>query len=437
MSDRPIAVLIAALGGEGGGVLTDWIVAAAMAADLPVSATLDPRRRAAHRRHDLLCRDFPRLTHAALGGRKPLFGLYPSPGGIDLMLASEVIEAGRALELGFVTPDRTILAAATHRIYAVVEKSAMADGRFDASRILDAAASLARRPILFDLTRSARTRELSLNAVLLGIAAASGVLPMPRENFVAAIRESGIAVAANLAAFELGCALAEAGVPTELQPRDDRARSPLDRDATALIGTVHRDFPAEAAPLVEEGVRRLVDYQDLAYARRYYERARKVAALDRDGALTASVARHLALWMAYEDVIRVADLKTRPERFAKVRAEIRARPDEPVRVREFLKPGLDEIGAVLPAPHRRRAGALVEPPRQPVLSADEASKHDGVGLSAAVATGADATDAAHQLSLRRGGSRDRGVAQRDRRRGCDRPCLGARDRRMRAAPQRL
>jgi indolepyruvate ferredoxin oxidoreductase beta subunit len=272
------------------------------------------------------------------------------------MLASEVIEAGRALELGFVTPDRTTLAAATHRIYAVVEKSAMADGRFDATRILDAASALAKKPILFDLTRSERTRELSLNAVMLGIAAASGVLPMKRETYEAAIREAGIAVAQNQAAFELGCALAETGVPAELQPRDDRTRSPLDRDANALIGTVHRDFPAEAAPLVEEGVRRLVDYQDLAYARRYYERVRKVAALDRDGALTSSVARHMALWMSYEDVIRVADLKTRPERFAKLRAEIRARPDEPVRVREFMKPGLDEIGAVLP----HRMGAALQ-----------------------------------------------------------------------------
>jgi indolepyruvate ferredoxin oxidoreductase beta subunit len=52
--------------------------------------------------------------------------------------------------------------------------------------------------------------------------------------------------------------------------------------------------------------------------------------------------------MSYEDVIRVADLKTRPERFAHVRDEIRARPDEPVNVTEFLKPGIDEVSAVLP-----------------------------------------------------------------------------------------
>jgi indolepyruvate ferredoxin oxidoreductase, beta subunit len=33
---RPIKILIAALGGEGGGVLTDWIVAAAAQQGFPV-----------------------------------------------------------------------------------------------------------------------------------------------------------------------------------------------------------------------------------------------------------------------------------------------------------------------------------------------------------------------------------------------------------------
>ena len=39
---RPVTVLIGALGGEGGGVLTDWIVSAATALDLPVQSTSIP-----------------------------------------------------------------------------------------------------------------------------------------------------------------------------------------------------------------------------------------------------------------------------------------------------------------------------------------------------------------------------------------------------------
>jgi indolepyruvate ferredoxin oxidoreductase beta subunit len=113
-----------------------------------------------------------------------------------------------------------------------------------------------------------------------------------------------------------------------------------------LLAEAAARCPAEAIEIVEEGLRRLADYQDDDYARLYLER------LDRfQGAapkLVAEVARRLALWMAYEDVIRVADLKSRPERFQSVRAEIRAKPDEPVRVTEFFKPGIEEVAAILP-----------------------------------------------------------------------------------------
>ncbi len=68
-----------------------------------------------------------------------------------------------------------------------------------------------------------------------------------------------------------------------------------------------------------------------------------------DYRLTSETGRHLALWMSYEDVIRVADLKTRASRYARVRAETGAKPHEPVRVVEYLKPGVDEICAILPA----------------------------------------------------------------------------------------
>ena len=53
-SPRPITMLIAALGGEGGGVLTQWIVSAAAQAGFPGAEHIDSRRRATHRRHHLL-----------------------------------------------------------------------------------------------------------------------------------------------------------------------------------------------------------------------------------------------------------------------------------------------------------------------------------------------------------------------------------------------
>src|SRR5260370_2319648 len=88
-------------------------------------------------------------------------------------------------------------------------------------RILRAAREMARRPILFDLTHSVATRQLPLNAVLLGAVAGSGVLPIDRAGFEAAIRETGIAVDGNLAAFAAGYKLASEGPTAAVAPPQD------------------------------------------------------------------------------------------------------------------------------------------------------------------------------------------------------------------------
>jgi indolepyruvate ferredoxin oxidoreductase, beta subunit len=345
---RPLTILIGALGGEGGGVLTDWIVAAAMAADLPVQSTSIPGVAQRTGATTYYVEIFP-TTNAALAGRRPVLGLYPCPGDIDVVIASELLEAGRAVENGYVTAERTTLIAATHRIYAVAEKQQMADGRFDASRILRAAREMARQPILFDLTHDAATRQLALNAVLLGALAGSDALPIPHDGFAAAIRETGIAVDANLAAFEAGRRLAAEGPRGTTAPRDDRLAAPAGKlGLDELRRTAAAEFPAPAIPFVEEGLRRLVDYQDAAYAQLYLERLRRLRATGLADDTVAEAARHLALWMAYQDIIRVAQLKSRATRFARLRGEVRAKNDEPVRVTEFFKPGIEEVSALLP-----------------------------------------------------------------------------------------
>jgi indolepyruvate ferredoxin oxidoreductase beta subunit len=345
---RPLTILIGALGGEGGGVLTDWLVAAAMAADLPVQSTSIPGVAQRTGATTYYVEIFP-TTNKALAGRRPVLGLYPCPGDIDVAIASELLEAGRAIENGYVTAERTTLIAATHRVYAVAEKQQMADGRFDASRVLRAAREMARQPILFDLTHDPATRQLPLNAVLLGALAGSFALPLARDGFEAAIRESGIAVDSNLAGFAMGYRLASQGPSATTMPRDDRIVAPLGKpDLDTLRQAAAREFPAQAIAFVEEGLRRLVDYQDADYAELYLTRLRRLRAAGIADETLAEAARHLALWMAYQDIIRVAQLKSRATRFARLRDEVRAKPDEPVRVTEFFKPGIEEVSALLP-----------------------------------------------------------------------------------------
>jgi len=97
----------------------------------------------------------------------------------------------------------------------------------------------------------------------------------------------------------------------------------------------------------------MIDYQDVAYAISYLDRLDAVAALEPVGsdsfALTAAVARGLALWMSFEDAIRVADLKIRAARAKRVLQEVRPSPGQLVQVTEFMKPRIEEICGTLPA----------------------------------------------------------------------------------------
>jgi len=375
---EPVTVLIAALGGEGGGVLTEWLVDAAMAADLPVQSISTPGVAQRTGATTYYVEIYPE-THSSLGGRRPVLALYPSPGAVDVMIASELLEAGRAMELGYVSPERTVLIAATHRVYAVVEKSAMTDGRFDSERVLRAAREMPAKAVLFDLSRRPETRSLILNSVLFGAMAASGKLPIPLDGFRDAIRRSGKMVEANLKAFDHGVELATRGVPEDAPAPAatlDLPRRP--RDLQQLVDEAARVFPAEAIRTIEIGLERTAGWQNLKYARRYLERLTPIHEAERQAGgdafpVTAETARRLALWMAYEDLVRVADLKSRADRFEKIRAEVRAKPEEPVHTREFFKPGIDEVAALMPrflgrpirnwAERRRLVGRLHMPLR--------------------------------------------------------------------------
>jgi indolepyruvate ferredoxin oxidoreductase beta subunit len=343
---EPLSIVIAALGGEGGGVLTDWIVSAAEARTFPVQSTSIPGVAQRTGATTYFIELLP-VPDAELGGRKPVFALYPSPGHVDVAIASELIEAGRLLENALVTPDRTLLIASTHRIYSIAEKSAMADGRFDTGRVLKAASELARRAVLCDLAAAARGTGSVLNAVVLGVLAGDDALPFTPDELERAIRAKGVAVESNLRGFAAGLAIARGEVPAAPSAAPDRTvRAPSER----LDAALRQHFPAVLHDIVAQGVARLIDYQDAAYAERYLDRLAPIVAAERsaDRPVGRETARYLALWMSYEDVIRVADLKTRRTRLARVRREVGAAAEQPLQVAEFLKPGIEEVASVLP-----------------------------------------------------------------------------------------
>ncbi len=345
VSSRPLCIVVAAMGGEGGGVLTDWIVEAANASGLAVQSTSVPGVAQRTGATTYYVEIFP-IPLAELGGAEPILALSPSLGEVDLIVATELMEAARSVTRGWSDPGRTHLIASTHRVHAVAEKMEMGDGRYDEDHLRQAIVAGTGGRLLFDMEQAARSAGCIVNAVLLGAIAGSGLLPIAPETFEERITAGGKAVESNLRGFRLGLQAARGEVPAA--PPVSHKRPHAEVDGAGLVAVQLGFLPAAARALAEEGVKRLVAYQDVRYARLYVERLRSLAAATQDEAVLARVARHLAVRMSFEDVIHVARLKTAPARMERIRAEIAARPGQPVVVKDFLKPGLEEVCALMP-----------------------------------------------------------------------------------------
>jgi len=318
---RRITIAILALGGQGGGVLADWLTTLGEAHGYYVQATSVPGVAQRTGSTVYYLEFFP---EEALSGREPVLALMPAPADVDIVIASELMEAGRAILRGFVNKDRTTLITSTHRIYAISEKSAISGGLADSAKVLDAARRDAKALVAFDMDEAASRTGSAISAVMLGAVAASGALSFPRTAFEEAIRTSGIASNANLAGFAAG-----------FEARNGDIAEPTLLDTDAIIAL---------------GVQRMTDYQDEAYAALYRKRLEAFA----DPALKREVARALAVWMSYEDVMRVAQQKVRAARMTTVRAEVNAQPGQILHVTEYMHPRWQELCDTLPAGLGRR-----------------------------------------------------------------------------------
>jgi indolepyruvate ferredoxin oxidoreductase beta subunit len=232
-------------------------------------------------------------------------------------------------------------------------------------------------------------------------------LPIPRAAFEDAIRAAAIAVDANLKGFAVGFEHRFTAVPAGAEAGPPRPQRDGNED---MARRIEEGFPPAAHDILREGVRRLIDYQDTAYGWLYLERMAAVrdaaGAADDHGALIAEAGRHLALRMSYEDIIRVAQLKTDRQRLARVRAEIGAGEREPVVIVDFFRPGIDELCSILPT---------------------------GVGACA----GRAPAPAPRHLRFQPHPGRHREMARRCVQRGRHRRGAGVRDRPMRRAGQGL
>lgn len=353
---QPISILLCALGGEGGGVLADWLIEAARHAGYPAQATSIPGVAQRTGATTYYLEVFP--THSReLGGRKPVFGLNPLPGRLDVLVSSELLETARQISNGLSSADRTLLISAGNRALTTQEKMQMGDGRLDDAALVQLLQEHSRASHVLDMARLTREAGTVVSAVMLGSLAACGVLPLQRADYEAAIANGTASDQLNASqrASLRGFALAwDAVQQQKTQARYVDAvlapKSTAAPHAPALPAALAAQFPPAMHEILALGADRLLDYQGPAYVDLYVQRLRTVLATEPTGtcAVTQETARWLALWMAFDDIVRVADLKSRASRWARVRDEVKAKDDDVVKLFDHFKPGIPEFAALLP-----------------------------------------------------------------------------------------
>ena len=337
-----------AVGGQGGGVLTGWIEDLARANGYEAQAT--SVAGVAQRTGATVYY----VEMAPKAEAKPIFSLMPAAGDVDIMITAEMMEAGRSIIRGFVTPDRTTLITSTHRALAVSEKMAPGDGIASSAEVMAAAEVAARRLIAADFDALAVQAGAVISASLFGALAASGALPFPREAFEAAIRASGKGVEGSLRAFAAGYAAAKGDQAEPTAKPAAKAASVtgparLMADWQRLEGRLIQ-LPEPARDMAALGLRKVVGFQDIAYGEDYLSRLQALAAKDRaPWDFTREAAKYLANAMAYDDIIRVAGAKTRAGRSERIAGEMGAKAGKLMQVTEFLHPRAEELVSLLPA----------------------------------------------------------------------------------------
>ncbi|MDA9496899.1 indolepyruvate oxidoreductase subunit beta family protein [Bradyrhizobium sp. CCBAU 11357] len=355
-TERPISIAILAMGGQGGGVLTDWIVELAESHGWVAQSTSVPG--VAQRTGATI---YYIETMPPLDGRKPILSLMPTPGDVDVVMAAEFMEAGRSILRGLVTPDRTTLIASNHRSFAIGEKIAPGNGVADPGAVTGAIGVAAKTKIIFDMNALAIAHGSVISAAMFGALAATGVLPFDRDSYLSVIRAGGKGAKASVETFEAAFDRTRSGareaveLPRAAESKEIRPLATPDAELAKLLERSRQELPESALSLAQAGLKKVVDFQDIAYGAEYLDilgalhaADRGAGGIDRSFAFTQTAAKYLANAMTYDDVIRVADLKTRTSRRTRIEGELELGQGQVLQTTEFMHPRLEEIMGMLP-----------------------------------------------------------------------------------------
>lgn len=291
----------------------------------------------------------PVVSHLKLFDREPEVSNNVSAGSADLYLAFDILVGTQPTSLAKADPNRTVAIVSTSRVPTGQMVTNNRLGFPELSGLIEKIEAVTRREhnVYLDAQLVAEALfndHMAANIVLLGAAYQAGTIPISAEAIEQAIRLNGVAVEMNLLAFRWGrlAVVDPRRVDLEILRATRRAQPSVPSPGPGvreLIDSVGAD--GELRRLLEVRVPDLVEYQDLAYARRYVEfvrRVREVEARRAPGrtAIVEAVARYLYKLMAYKDEYEVARLHLDPS----VRADLEARFGPDARIYWHLQPPL-------------------------------------------------------------------------------------------------
>ncbi|PRD43632.1 hypothetical protein C5748_10280 [Phyllobacterium phragmitis] len=355
-TERPISVAIVAMGGQGGGVLTGWIVSLAESRGWIAQSTSVPG--VAQRTGATIY--YVEMMPPDDAGRQPILAQMPTPGDVDIVMASEYMEAGRSILRGIVTPERTTLIASNHRSLAVSEKMAPGDSIADSGAVTNAIGVAALREVIFDMNAVAVKNGSVISAALFGSLAASGALPFERETYYEVIRKGGKGVEASIRTFDAAYDRTLAGEEQQSQPEESTAKLPIPASLAApkadhLLQRLRNELPQEAHGMAFLGLQKVVQFQDISYGEEYLDLLDQLHICDRsadgeakDWLFTEQAAKYLANAMTYDDLMRVAGLKTRLKRRERIERELGISDKQILQTTEYMHPRMEEFVSVLP-----------------------------------------------------------------------------------------
>ncbi len=357
MSQKTISLLICALGGEGAGVLTEWIMEAAKDSDLKAQSTSIPgvAQRTGATTYYL---EVFKTPIAQAKGLIPLFSLTPMPARLDGLLSSELLESARQCTLGFPSAKRTLSLSSSARTITTQERMELGDGRLDEERLRHIVTQSSRESYFIDMQALAKREGTIVSSVMLGVIAASELFPINKACYERVVSHSSSTGQASLRGFHAGFEALKR-LQSQTQMVHELMAETLEApqlSSAPLPPVIEKNFPPPTHSVLALGFERLVDYDNERYAELYLRRMQSI--LDQEKiadpggnhqfTVTLSAARWLALWMAFEDIIRVADLKSRSNRWLRVKKETKAAPSDLIKVYDHFKPGVAELAALLP-----------------------------------------------------------------------------------------